>query len=187
MKNNKKNIVVYCSSRENIPQEHKDCAALLGEWIGKNGHSLVYGGVHAGLMSITAQATHDNEGEVIGVIPEMFLYRRSSLNDILITTMDLNERKMVMIDRGDVYVVLPGGIGTLDEWLATLSHNLSIGSQKKLVIVNLDGIFDYQIKQLEATSDSPFAHGNIMERMVIVSSAEEMLQSLTQIVESNIE
>lgn len=173
-----KNIVVYCSSRENLPQKYKDYAQALGEWIGRNGHNMVYGGVHAGLMSITAQAAHDAGGRVVGVIPKMFLYRRSELNDELITTEDLNDRKARMIEIGDVYVVLPGGIGTIDEWIATLSHNLSVGMVKKLVIVNIDGIFDCQMKQIAETASSPFAHGNVMGRMVEVLSVDDMLIAL---------
>lgn len=187
MADSKKNIVVYCSSCENIPQSHKDCAKALGEWIGKQGHSLVYGGVHAGLMSITAQAVHDCGGRVIGVVPKMFLYRRSELNDELITTENLNDRKAVMIETGDVYVVLPGGIGTLDEWVATLSHNLSVGNEKKLVIVNLDGVFDYQVKQLAETSVSPFAHGDVMRLMAEARSADEMIKQLEILTTSNTE
>lgn len=176
MKN--KNVVVYCSSREKLPQEYKDCAVILGEWIGKNGHNLVYGGVHAGLMRITAQAVHGNGGRVIGVVPKMFLYRRSELNDEIITTEDLNDRKARMIEMGDVYVVLPGGIGTLDELLATLSHNLSAGNYKKLIIVNMDGVFDCQIKQIAVTAVSPFAHGDIMKRIVEVKTVQDMLKEL---------
>lgn len=176
-----KNIVVYCSSREKIPQIYKDCAQALGEWIGRTGHNMVYGGVHAGLMSITAQATHDNGGRVIGVIPKMFLYRRSELNDELITTEDLNDRKARMIEMGDVYVVLPGGIGTLDEWIATLSHNLSAGVMKKLVIVNIDDIFTHQMQQIAETAASPFAHGDVMGRMVEVKSVKEMLETLVEL------
>lgn len=183
MKN--KNVVVYCSSRENLPQEYKDCAALLGEWIGKNGHNLVYGGVHAGLMSITAQAVHDSGGRVIGVIPKMFLYRRSELNDELITTENLNDRKATMIEMGDVYVVLPGGIGTLDEWVATLSHNLSVGNYNKLLIVNIDGVFDYQWKQIAETASSPFAHGDVMCRMVEVKTVDEMIAQLELLTKEN--
>lgn len=182
-----KNVVVYCSSREKIPQEHKNCAAALGAWIGSNGHTLVYGGVHAGLMSITAQAVHDNGGRVVGVIPKMFLYRRSELNDELITTEDLNDRKSRMIETGDVYVVMPGGVGTLDEWISTLSHNLSAGNNKKIVVVNLDGVFDWQIKQIAVTASSPFAHGDIMSRMIIVASTEEMINRLDELTESDIE
>ncbi len=185
MKN--KNIVVYCSSRENLPQEYRESAARLGEWIGGKGYTMVYGGVHAGLMCIAAQATHDNGGKVVGVIPEMFLYRRSELNDELIVTKDLNDRKSRMIELGDVYVVLPGGIGTLDEWVATLSHNLSAGIYKKLLIVNMNGVFDAQYKQLEDSASSPFAHGDIMGRMVVVSNAYEMLEKIEELTESNME
>lgn len=176
-----KNIVVYCSSRERLSQEYKDCAATLGEWIGRNGHRLVYGGVHAGLMSITAQAVHDTGGKVIGVIPKMFLYRRSDFNDELITTENLNDRKAAMIEMGDVYVVLPGGIGTLDEWIATLSHNLSVGCKKKLLIVNIGGVFDWQLKQIAATAESPFAHGDVMERMIEVRTVDDMIIELEKI------
>lgn len=181
-----KNIVVYCSSREKLPQEYKDCAQALGEWIGRNGHNMVYGGVHAGLMSITAQATHDAGGRVVGVIPKMFLYRRSELNDELIITEDLNDRKARMIEMGDVYVVLPGGIGTIDEWIATLSHNLSAGVMKKLVIVNINGIFDCQMKQIAETASSPFAHGDVMGRMVELTSVDEMLKVLESLTKEDL-
>ncbi len=177
-----KNIVVYCSSREKIPQENKDCAEALGTWIAKNGHNYVYGGVHAGLMRVAAQAAHDNGGKVIGIIPKMFKYRCSELNDEVIETEDLNDRKARMIEMGDVYVVLPGGIGTLDEWLATLSFNLSIGNYKKLLIVNIGGIFDNQIKQIAETAGSPFAHGDVLSRMVEVKSADDMLGALEKII-----
>lgn len=180
-----KNIVVYCSSREKLPQEYKDCAARLGAWIGTNGHTMVYGGVHAGLMSATAQAAHDNGGKVVGVIPKMFLYRSSELNDELITTENLNDRKAVMIEKGDVYVVLPGGIGTLDEWVATLSHNLSAGNDKKLLIVNLDGVFDFQMRQIAATASSPFAHGDILGRMVEVKTVDDMITELEKLTKND--
>lgn len=181
-----KDIVVYCSSREELAQVYKACAASLGEWIGQNGHNLVYGGVHAGLMKITAKAVRDNGGRVIGVIPRMFLSRGSELNHELITTENLNDRKAVMIEKGDVYVVLPGGIGTIDEWVATLSHNLSGGLDKKLLIVNIGGIFDNQIKQFEVTSSSEFAHGDILNQMVVVRNIDEMKMKIQELTESNI-
>ncbi len=181
-----KNIVVYCSSREDIPQHHKDCASALGEWIGRNGHTMVYGGVHAGLMSLTAEATHDNGGKVVGVVPEIFLHRRSELNDELITTTDLNHRKAVMIEMGDLYVVLPGGIGTLDEWIATLSHNIVAGEKKKLIIVNLDDVFTAQWQQIANTASSPFAQQSIMDYMVEVKSVEELMKQLEILTSENI-
>ena len=175
------NIVVYCSSRENIPQSHKDCATQLGTWIGQHHHNLIYGGVHAGLMSITAQAAHDNHATIIGIVPEMFMHRASHLNHQLIPTTDLNHRKSRMIELGHLFVVLPGGLGTLDEWLATLSHLISTGLHHTILIVNLDGIYDHLIAQLRATAASPFAHGNILSRMVIVTSTHDMITQLNNI------
>ncbi|MEE1339009.1 MAG: LOG family protein, partial [Muribaculaceae bacterium] len=80
-----------------------------------------------------------------------------------------------------VYVVLPGGIGTLDEWVATLSHNVVSGSNKKLLIVNLDGVFGYQWKQIAETASSPFANGDVMKLMVEAKSADEMIAQLEQL------
>ena len=175
------NIVVYCSSREDLPQSHKDCATQLGTWIGQNQHNLIYGGVHAGLMSITAQAAHDSHATVIGIVPEMFMHRASHLNHQLIPTTDLNHRKSRMIDLGNLFVVLPGGLGTLDEWLATLSQLISTGRHDNILIVNLDGIYDCLIAQLHATAASPFAHGNILNRMIVVSSTHDMITQLNKI------
>ena len=69
------NIVVYCSSREGLSPEYVQMAEALGHWIGEHHHSLVYGGVNAGLMHTVAQATANAGGKVIGIVPESFAHR----------------------------------------------------------------------------------------------------------------
>ena len=114
-------IVVYCSSASGLDARYTDTAVATGRIIGSTGCALLYGGVNAVMMHITAQSAADNgAAEIIGVIPEVFAHRADPLLTVSKLTRDLAERKQVMIDDGDIFVVLPGGIGTIDEWISTL-------------------------------------------------------------------
>jgi uncharacterized protein (TIGR00730 family) len=173
-------IAVYCSSCANLASEYVTPAQVLGEWIGKNGHELVFGGVNAGLMHVVSQATHDSGGKVIGVIPTMFLHRASSINDEVIKTHDLNGRKSTMIDISDLFVVLPGGIGTIDEWISTLSHVLCVNNDNRgIIVVNINHMYNELIEQLETTAASPFARrDDIDRRSTIVNNVDELKDAL---------
>lgn len=137
------NVVVYCSAAESLPEIYRQAAQAVGKWIGEHGAQLVYGGVHAGLMRETAQATHNAGGKVVGVVPSRKRHVASELNDVMVPTADLNHRKNAMQMLGDVFVVLPGGYGTLDE-LCTAFGYLSFTSQERpIIIYNPDGIYKH--------------------------------------------
>ena len=177
------NIVVYCSSKDDLDEPYQQLAAELGRWIGQNGHTLVYGGVKAGLMHITAQAVHDaGGGRVMGVIPQMFLHRADPLCDELLTTDGLGERKERMIEMGDVFVVLPGGIGTLDEWISTLCV-LAVGDTdaRGIILADIGEMFGDTISQLGVLQRSPFARGKDLERTVVAGSTEQLIKELDKI------
>lgn len=176
-----KNIVVYCSSQENLPMVCTEAAQEVGSWIGKNEFTLVYGGVDAGLMHTVALSAHDNGGRIVGVIPEIFKHRADELNDELILTANLNERKGVMIDRGDIFVVLPGGIGTIDEWISTISHKKVCGeNSKNIIVVNIDGAYDAMLQQLSDTMNSPYATGDLLNWMDVANSVDELKNLLSK-------
>ena len=180
------NIAVYCSSRADLPQQCAAAAHELGKWIGENGCTLVYGGVNAGLMHTVAQAAHENNAKIVGVIPQFFQHRADSLNDELIVSQDLNDRKAKMIHLAHTFVVLPGGLGTLDEWFATLSQLIVDGDSRKIVVVNIDHVFDHAVEQLVDTAQSPFARSNaIIDAMCIVTSVPELIQALNNIKNQN--
>ena len=174
------NIVVYCSAQDGLEDKYQQLATALGQWIGQNGHTLVYGGVKAGLMHATAQAVHDTGGHILGVIPEMFKHRLDPLCDEVVTTSDLQERKQYMIEHGDVFVILPGGIGTLDEWISTLCV-MCIGDDdlRPIIVADLDGMFDSTIQQLAAFTRSPFARGKDLTRTIVAHTPDELLSLLT--------
>ncbi|MEG0560632.1 MAG: TIGR00730 family Rossman fold protein [Muribaculaceae bacterium] len=176
------NIVLYCSSRDNLDNAFQDTAKVVGEWIGENRHSLVYGGVDAGMMHIAALYAKNCGATIIGVIPERFKNRADELNDKLIFTADLCERKAKMIELGDIFIVLPGGIGTIDEWMSTLSQFVvEADERRKIIVVNINGIYDNIINQIKITAQSPFARSNALNSSIIVTSIDEFINELNKL------
>lgn len=173
------NIVVYCSSQERLDNKYQHLATALGTWIGQNGHTLLYGGSNAGLMHITATAVHQAGGHVVGVIPEIFRHRIDPVCDEVVYTANLGDRKQHMIEHGDVFIVLPGGIGTLDEWISTLAV-LTIGGDdpRPIIVANFDGLYDATIQQLDDMTRTPFARGKNLSRTLIAHSATDLLHIL---------
>lgn len=177
------NIVVYCSSRAGLGREYEEIAESLGKWIGGGKHTLVYGGVNAGLMHTTAQAAHDAGAKVVGVVPEVFRHRVDEVCDNVIFTADLNERKAKMIELADVFIVLPGGIGSIDEWIATLSHIMVMETvnpdvNKPIIVLNYKGVYDGMLQQLSDTNESIFARGKNVDRSIPVDSVSQMIDVL---------
>ena len=172
-------IAVYCSSRSDLGADYEQAAADVGRLIGHKGHTLVYGGVDAGMMHLTAQAAHDAGAKVTGVVPEFFSHRADGLLDETIITSGLNERKATMIALADLFVVLPGGLGTIDEWISTLSALVvAQDTRRKIVVANINGIYNNMVAQIAATAASPFARGKGISMSVIASSREELIQTL---------
>ncbi len=172
-------IVVYCSSQAGLEEKYQQLARDLGTWIGQNGHTLLYGGSNAGLMHITASAVHEAGGHVTGVIPAMFKHRLDPVCDDAIHTTNLGDRKQYMIEHGDVFVVMPGGIGTLDEWMSTLAV-MTIGNDdpRPVIVANIDGLYDATIQQLADMTRTPFARGKNLARTLVATSASDLITTL---------
>lgn len=173
-------IVVYCSSQEGLDEKYRLLARDLGTWIGQQGHTLLYGGSNAGLMHITAAAVHEAGGHIVGVIPEMFRHRIDPVCDKVVYTANLGDRKQYMIEHGDVFVVMPGGIGTLDEWMSTLAV-MTIGNDdpRPIVVANIDGLYDATIQQLADMTRTPFARGKKLARTLAAANATDLINILS--------
>lgn len=176
------NVVVYCSANPNLPNEITSIATALGKWIGVGCHSLVYGGVNAGLMHITAQASHDAGCKsIVGIVPEFFKHRADPLCTELVLARDLNDRKSLLIRRGDVFVVLPGGLGTVDEWISTLSHLVVEDSGRYIIVVNHNGMYDAMAQQLLNTAQSQFSRSPLIASSILVNNSQELINKLNEI------
>ena len=174
------NVVVYCSSADRLPADWQAAAAAVGEWIGKNDACLVYGGVRKGLMQIVAEATHTAGGQVVGVVPARRFSDASELNDVKVPSNDLNDRKSIMQILGDVYVVLPGGYGTLDEFSSTFSYLNFTRQHRPIIVLNTDGLYDPIIQQLARMSAIGLMPEANLDIITEVRSVAELTAALSR-------
>lgn len=173
------NIAVYCSSRRALDQECYDLAQGLGRWLGSQGHTLVYGGVNAGLMHAVAQACHDAGGRIVGVNVQKFKHRADPLVDEAIYTANLGERKARMYQLADAFVVLPGGLGTVDEWVATLSQLVVDGDeQRKVYVLNWRGMYDSLLRYLDEMAQSPFARDCHLDKTIVTTDLQQLIEKI---------
>ncbi|MCF8505625.1 MAG: TIGR00730 family Rossman fold protein [Caulobacter sp.] len=115
-------ICVYCGSSNDADPAFLSSAYAVGAEIAKAGLTFVYGGGGVGLMGASARGAHDAGGQVLGIIPDFLQGREQPFDDVeTIVVTSMHERKMMMFDRSDAFVVLPGGIGTLEEVVELLS------------------------------------------------------------------
>ncbi len=142
-------LCVYCGSSSRGPESHKTAARRLGQILGQSGIQLVYGGGRVGLMGIVADAVLAAGGEVIGVIPR-FLdeYEIGHTNVTRLEVVDsMHERKARMAHLSAGFVVLPGGLGTLDETFEIITWKQLGLHDKPIVVADIDGYWD-SLKQL---------------------------------------
>jgi len=113
------------------------------------------------------------------VIPEMFGHRIDPVCDEVVHTANLGDRKQYMIEHGDVFIVLPGGIGTLDEWMSTLAV-MTIGNDdpRPVIVANIDGMYNATIQQLADMTRSPMARGKDLSRTLVAATTAELLDTL---------
>ncbi len=143
-------VCVYCASSEAAAPEHRAAAAELGRAIAGRGWSLVYGGGSIGLMGEVARAALAAGAHVTGVIPHRLAEREVALEAVteLIRTDTMRERKAIMDDRADAFVVLPGGIGTLEELVEILTLKQLGYHDRAIVVLDSGGYWDPLLGQL---------------------------------------
>jgi len=136
-------VGLFCSAVPNLPESMVRAAQEFGAGCAARGWRLVYGGGRAGLMGEAATAALAAGGEVVGVMPHFLVARELAKHDLtemrLVDT--LAQRKEIMIDLADVFVGLPGGVGTLDELFEVLSTNDLGHHDKPLFLCNIDGFW----------------------------------------------
>ncbi|PKL74988.1 MAG: TIGR00730 family Rossman fold protein [Candidatus Melainabacteria bacterium HGW-Melainabacteria-1] len=173
-------ICVFCGAASGHDSRYAELAVATGAAIAFAGWSLVYGGGNTGLMGEIAQSALREGGEVIGIMPSLLVERERALHSIsrLEVVPDMASRKQRMIELSDAFVVLPGGLGTLDELFEALTW-YQLGLQGKFCwILNQDGFYDPLIAQLEAMRAAGFIHGDVLPLRVVGTPAE-LISSIT--------
>ena len=169
-------ICVFCSANQQIDPDFFALTEELGTWAADNGHSIVYGGVNQGLMEALAKAAKAHGGRTIGVIPMIVEKsgRTSDYVDVEIPCDNLSDRKQLMMDQADVFIALPGGIGTVDE-VFTVAASATIGyHQKPVVLYNMKGYWDSLIQLLDDLQERGMVRGTWRDYLKIASSINEL-------------
>lgn len=170
------NIAVFCASSDNVGQGYRDFARELGRWIAREGHTLVYGGATGGLMDEVARGAREEEGEVIGIIPESIVERGrlAEWPTEIMRVGSLAERKEMMKEYADVFVALPGGFGTMDEMIDAISACKLGEVEAKTLIVNVNGFYDSLKAQIERFVSEGLGKKNDAECYSIVRDMAEL-------------
>jgi uncharacterized protein (TIGR00730 family) len=168
---NVRSVTVYAGSSTRATAEHLQLARALGEAIARQGWVVVYGGANVGLMGALADAALDAGGRVEGVILDTFArVAHASLHD-LVTVNDMRSRKAGLAHRGDAYVVLPGGYGTLEELSEILVERQLVLHRKPLVIVNHHGFWDPLLALVERQIADQLVKPKYRDLMTVVPDA----------------
>ncbi|PQJ35235.1 Rossman fold protein, TIGR00730 family [Salinibacter sp. 10B] len=173
-------ICVYCSSSNAISEVYPPVAEALGREIAHRGHTLVYGGGAVGLMGVMARAAHEAGGNVTGVIPSKLQDREGIAYeaDELLVTETMRERKKLMYERADAFVVLPGGYGTLEEFMEVLTLKQLGYHDRPIAILNVDGFYDTLLDFFEELREGYFAREAITDLAHVVTTPEAALNRL---------
>jgi uncharacterized protein (TIGR00730 family) len=173
-------VCVFCGSQYGSDPVYRRIAGRLGEMLGAAGVTVIYGGGHVGLMGAVADAAIAAGGEVIGVIPTRLLEREVGHRAItrLITTKDMFERKQQMIDRAGAFVILPGGLGTLDELLEVITLRQLGYHDKPIVLINLGGYWDPFIALVDRVVQHNFALPTARTLYRVVDTVDQVLPAL---------
>jgi hypothetical protein len=178
-------ICVYCGSSAEVAQSFKDAAAKVGRLAGENNIEVVYGGGRVGLMGLVADAALAVGGKVTGIIPrhivEMEVAHQTLSKLIIVDTM--HQRKQMMVDRSDAFVILPGGFGTLDELFEILTWKQLQLHNKPIIIANIDGYWDLLIALVHQGVASGFIrprHADLFNEVTNIGAIFQTLESATQ-------
>jgi uncharacterized protein (TIGR00730 family) len=172
-------VCVYCGSSDAASPAYLDLASRFGAALARRGIRLVYGGGRVGLMGRVAKAAHENGGEVLGIMPN-FLARREITYEAVPHRMveTMHERKIQMFEESDAFVALPGGLGTLEEVVETLSWRRLDLHAKPVVFLAEDGFWDPFFQLIDHTIAARLTPPAFSAAMLAAPSIEACFDAL---------
>jgi uncharacterized protein (TIGR00730 family) len=173
-------VTVFCGSSDAVEEKYFAAARELGEKLARRGWRLVYGGGSVGLMGVLSRAVLAQGGHVTGVIPKALLDLGVGSRDAseLIVTDGLRDRKAIMDERGDAFVALPGGLGTLEEVLEVLTLKQLGYHTKPVAVLDLGGFYEPLWSQVQRGIDTGFIKPEFMDLWYPAPDVDALLRYL---------
>lgn len=171
-------ICVFCGSRRGKRPSYAALAENLGKAMGEADHVLVYGGGDVGLMGLCANACLTAGGKVRGYIPEKLLQREVGHQGLteLVITQDMFDRKSMMVDASDAFVILPGGLGTLDEFFDVMTLKQLGYHDKPIIVCDIEGMWTSLSAVVAQTVAEDFADANVEDLFEVKAQEKDILQ-----------
>lgn len=173
-------ICIYGASSNAIDKSFLDAGELLGASIAKRNHSVVFGGGAAGLMGAVARGAHQNNGEIIGICPSFFNVDGALFTECskMIYTDTMRERKQLLDEMSDAFIITPGGIGTFDEFFEIYTLRQLANHKKSIAIYNTNGYYNPLIQMLENAIDKNFMPSTNMDLLFISDDPNEIISHI---------
>ena len=173
-------ICVYGAANDSIDDRHLEEGNKMGRLLAAKGHGLVFGAGDTGMIGAVARGFAQNDGHICGIAPTFFdrpgvLYQGC---DEMIFTETMRERKQLMEDKSDAFIVTPGGLGTLEEFFEILTLKQLARHQKPIIIFNHLGYYDPLLALLSHTVEQGFARQSDAELVKVATTAEEVAELL---------
>ena len=173
-------LAVFCGSKNGNNPVYVNHAKELGKLLAKKNITLIYGGGSTGIMGAVADAMMEGGGKVIGIITKKLVdweHQHEGITDLSVVD-DMHIRKQKMYDLCDAAVILPGGVGTLDEFFEMVTWNQLSIHDKKIYIINSDNFFDFLLKHIQQMEKHGFLYESVLQRITVLDEPEQLLQYL---------
>jgi uncharacterized protein (TIGR00730 family) len=174
-------VAVYCGANNGTSRRFVEAARELGDALARNGTGIVYGGASRGLMGALADAALAAGGEVVGVLPRSLGHREiahAGLTELHVVD-TMHERKARILDLSDAIAVLPGGIGTLDEFFEAFTWAQIGIHSRPIALIDVDGFYQPLLAHLRNTVDAGFLARQRLESLLVCPDADSFLTSLS--------
>ncbi len=172
-----KNISIFCGAHEGKNPKYAQSAKIISEAITKKGINVVYGGGNVGLMKIISDTALDNGVEVLGIsLKSLHALELANprLNEIVVTD-TLLDRKDEFMSRSDAFIVLPGGVGSLDELAEIMASNQLGIINKPVGILNTEGYYDHLLKWFDKAVEEGFISSANLKELLVSDNPEELV------------
>ncbi|MDE0780149.1 MAG: TIGR00730 family Rossman fold protein [Alphaproteobacteria bacterium] len=173
-------VCVYCGSSNNGPTSHREAANALGKMMAERGIGLVYGGGRAGVMGAVADSVLSAGGKVTGIIPDFLM--RHEVGHMNITELEvvdtMHARKARMAELSDAFLILPGGLGTLEEYFEIVTWRQLGLHDKPIAVLNTDGYWDRLRDTVNGIVEANYARPESAAMTSYVGTAEQALDTL---------
>lgn len=179
-----KRICVFCGSSFGKRDSYREAAVELGKELVSKGIELVYGGGSLGLMGIVAKTVHDSGGHVLGIIPQALAEVAGDPIGELQVVPDMHQRKATMAAHADAFIALPGGYGTMEEFLEVTCWAQLKLHRKPMGILNIDGFYDFFLSFTDEAVREGFIPPKDQCLIISAPTAKELIEKMEE--ESNI-